>query len=270
MPAPLPYTRQIQLPKGVHAPTALRSKMPKQPGKPTIFNASGILIYTTKEHRFLDVPTSIMPQPPSTTGNPPAAISQAIDHDNDRYSRQILFPGIGATGQHLLASAHVAIVGVGATGAAAASLLARAGVGTLTLIDRDFVEPSNLQRQILFDEADARESLPKAEAARRKIALFNPTIKVHAQIADLTPGNIHELLAGADIILDATDNFETRYLLNDYAVQQSKPWIYAAAIGAYAATMTILPKPDPAASPSTPYSLLPTSCLACIFPKPPS
>lgn len=188
--------------------------------------------------------------------------------DQDRYSRQILFPGIGPTGQQLLASAHVAIIGVGATGAATASLLARAGVGTLTLIDRDFVEPSNLQRQVLFDEADARESLPKAEAARRKIALFNSTITVHPQIADLVPANIHELLSPAHLILDATDNFETRYLINDYAVQQSKPWIYAAAIGAYAATMNILPKPPDDLA--TPYSLLPTSCLACIFPKPPT
>jgi molybdopterin-synthase adenylyltransferase len=196
---------------------------------------------------------------------PPAAKSPITDQD--RYSRQILFPGIGHTGQQLLASAHVAIVGVGATGAATASLLARAGVGTLTLIDRDFVEPSNLQRQVLFDEEDARESLPKAEAARLKIALFNSTITVHSQIADLIPANIHELLAPADLILDATDNFETRYLINDYAVQQSRPWIYAAAIGAYAATMNILPKPEPS---STPCSVLPTACLSCIFPKPPT
>jgi molybdopterin-synthase adenylyltransferase len=189
---------------------------------------------------------------------------------DDRYSRQILFPGIGPAGQQMLAAAHVAIIGCGATGAAAASLLARAGIGTLTLIDRDFVEPSNLQRQVLFDESDALQSLPKAEAARRKIALFNSAITVHPHITDLVPANIHELLAPAHLILDATDNFETRYLINDYAVQQSKPWIYAAAIGAYAATMTILPKPHPASPPSTPYSLLPTSCLACIFPKPPS
>ena len=194
-----------------------------------------------------------------------AATSPAISSD-DRYSRQILFPGIGLTGQQHLASAHVAIVGVGATGAATASLLARAGVGTLTLIDRDFVEPSNLQRQILFDEADALEGLPKAEAARRKIALFNSSVAVHAHIADLIPANIEDLLAPAHLILDATDNFETRYLINDYAVQQSKPWIYAAAIGAYAATMTILPPP---LLPTTNYQL-PTACLACIFPKPPA
>src|SRR5271170_423811 len=162
---------------------------------------------------------------------------------SERYSRQVLFAGIGEAGQERLRAAHIALVGCGATGAATASLLARAGVGTLTLIDRDFVEPSNLQRQVLFDEADARESLPKAEAARRKIALFNSTITVHPQIADLVPANIHELLSPAHLILDATDNFETRYLINDYAVQQSKPWIYAAAIGAYAATMNILPSP---------------------------
>ena len=192
--------------------------------------------------------------------------------DADRYSRQVLFAGIGAAGQQKLALAHVAIVGCGAMGAASASLLARAGVGTLTLIDRDFVEPSNLQRQVLFDEADARDSLPKAEAARRHIAQFNSGITVHAHIADLVPGNIVELLAGADIILDATDNFETRYLINDFAIQQGTPWIYAAAIGAYAATMNILPLAVPPLAPRTsnlePVS--PTACLACIFPKPPS
>ncbi|HZY64237.1 MAG TPA: ThiF family adenylyltransferase [Edaphobacter sp.] len=227
----------------------------------------------------------------------PAALPQAISSD-DRYSRQVLFSGIGAEGQRKLASAHVAVVGVGATGAASASLLGRAGIGTLTLIDRDFVEPSNLQRQVLFDEADALEALPKAEAARRKVALFNSNVRVHAHIADLVPANIAELLGSADLILDATDNFETRYLINDYAVQQAKPWIYAAAIGAYAATMNILPvtadptlskeqseldgadsafaddpvpcslSPVPSASFLVPC--LPSACLACIFPKPPS
>jgi adenylyltransferase/sulfurtransferase len=191
--------------------------------------------------------------------------------DSDRYSRQILFAGIGAPGQQRLAAAHVAIIGCGAMGAASASLLARAGIGTLTLIDRDFVEPSNLQRQMLYDEADARESLPKAAAARRHIARFNSNVTVHAHIADLIPGNIAELLADAEILLDATDNFETRYLINDYAVQQGKPWIYAAAIGAYAATMNILPAEPPTNNqqPAT-NNFLPTACLACIFPKPPT
>ena len=163
-------------------------------------------------------------------------------------------------------------MGVGATGAASASLLARAGVGHLTLIDRDFVEPSNLQRQILFDEADALAALPKAEAARRKIATFNSAVEVEAVIADLVPANIHALLAPADLLLDCTDNFETRYLLNDYAVQQGKPWIYTAAVGAYAATMTILPARNPGA-PRLDFETWvhePTACLSCIFPTPPA
>ena len=192
--------------------------------------------------------------------------------DADRYSRQILFAGIGATGQQQLAQAHVAVIGCGAMGAASASLLARAGIGSLTLIDRDFVEPSNLQRQILYDESDALESLPKAAAARRHIGRFNSNVTVHAHIADLIPSNIAELLSPAHILLDATDNFETRYLINDFAVQQGKPWIYAAAIGAYAATMNILPAGARPLEPRTPNlePVPPTACLACIFPKPPT
>lgn len=174
----------------------------------------------------------------------------------ERYSRQVLFAPIGEGGQEKIGAAHVALVGCGATGAAAAGLLARAGVGTLTIIDRDFVEPSNLQRQVLFDEADALESLPKAEAARRKIALFNSETLVRAHTADLTPGNIHKLLAGSEIILDATDNFETRYLINDYAVEQRMPWIYSASVGSYAVSMSVLPEE--------------TACLACVFPEPPA
>src|SRR6201996_3971142 len=176
--------------------------------------------------------------------------------NTDRYSRQVLFAPIGEAGQQRLASSTVAIVGCGATGAAAATLLARAGVGTLILIDRDFVEESNLQRQVLFDEADAAAATPKAEAARRQIARFNSEIQVRAHVADLVPDNIQPLLGDAALILDATDNFETRYLINDYAVEQGRPWIYAAAVGAYAATMNILPGE--------------TACLACLFPKPPS
>jgi adenylyltransferase/sulfurtransferase len=205
--------------------------------------------------------------------------------DMDRYSRQVLFAPVGEAGQQRLAASTVAIVGCGATGAAAAALLARAGVGSLILIDRDFVEASNLQRQVLFDEADAAAATPKAEAARRQIARFNSGIQVRSHVADLVPDNIHALLGDAQLILDATDNFETRYLINDYAVEQSSPeqsspergrhgspergrqdslergrhfvpWIYAAAVGAYAATMNILPGQ--------------TACLACLFPKPPS
>jgi adenylyltransferase/sulfurtransferase len=208
---------------------------------------------------------------PQPSGHSEPAAKAAID-DQERYSRQILFPGIGPEGQRRLGSSHVAIVGCGATGAAAASLMARAGVGTLTLIDRDFVEPSNLQRQILFDESDALEMLPKAEAARRKIAQFNSGITVHSQVSDLVPENVSTLLSGCDLILDATDNFETRYLINDFAVQQGRPWIYAAAIGAYAATMNVLPVSPAVGTESSLQSAdwSPTACLACLFPKPPS
>ena len=174
---------------------------------------------------------------------------------DERYSRQVLFPPIGREGQQRLATAKVAVIGCGATGSAVVSLLARAGVGELRIIDRDYVEPSNLQRQSLFDEADARESLPKALAAARKIASFNSEIKVYPEVTDLTPENVATLLGGADLLLDATDNFETRYLINDFAVSQAKPWIYTAAVGSYCLTMNIIPGE--------------TACLACIFPQAP-
>ena len=174
---------------------------------------------------------------------------------DERYSRQILFRGIGADGQRKLAAGRVAIVGCGATGSALAGLLARAGVGMLRIIDRDYVEPSNLQRQSLFDENDAAESLPKAIAAARKIAAFNSHIVVEPKVEDLVPANIEALLEGMSLILDGTDNFETRYLINDYAVDRSLPWIYSAAVGSYAVTLNILPGQ--------------TACLACIFPDSP-
>jgi molybdopterin-synthase adenylyltransferase len=174
---------------------------------------------------------------------------------DERYSRQILFRGIGAEGQRRLAAGRVAIVGCGATGSALASLLARAGVGTLRIIDRDYVETSNLQRQSLFDEKDAAESVPKAIAAARKIAAFNSEILVEPRVEDVTPANINTLLEGMDVILDGTDNFETRYLLNDYAVKNSVPWIYAAAVGSYGVTLNVLPAR--------------TACLACLFPDTP-
>ena len=173
----------------------------------------------------------------------------------ERYSRQILFAGVGGEGQQKLAAAKVAVVGCGATGSALSSLLARAGVGTLCLVDRDYVEPSNLQRQSLFDEADASESLPKAIAAARKISAFNSQIVVAPKVDDLVPSNIENLLEGVHLILDGTDNFETRYLINDYAVERAVPWIYCAAVGAYAVTLNILPAQ--------------TACLACIFPDSP-
>ncbi len=173
----------------------------------------------------------------------------------DRYSRQILFRPVGAEGQRRLGEARVVVVGCGATGSAVAALLARAGIGHLGIIDRDYVEPSNLQRQSLFDEADAAESLPKAVAAQRKLAAFNSEIEVRGEVADLRPENIGTLLSGAHLVLDATDNFETRYLVNDFCVKNRLPWIYAAAVGSYGVTMNILPGE--------------TACLSCVFPAAP-
>jgi|SRR5579871_561894 len=173
----------------------------------------------------------------------------------ERYSRQVLFAPIGESGQRRLAQTRVAVVGCGATGSALASLLARAGIGYLRVIDRDYVEPSNLQRQVLFDEADAAEALPKAVAAARKIAAFNSEITVDPHAADLTPDNIEDLLSDVDILLDGTDNFETRYLINDFAVSKGLPWIYAAGVASYAVTMNVLPGE--------------TACLACMFPDSP-
>ena len=174
---------------------------------------------------------------------------------DERYSRQVLFRGIGAEGQRKLTASRIAIVGCGATGSALASLLARAGVGTIRIIDRDYVEASNLQRQSLFDEADAAESLPKAIAAARKIAAFNSEIVIEPHVADLTPGNVEVLVGSVQLILDGTDNFETRYLINDFSVKNSLPWIYTAAVASYGVTLNVLPGK--------------TACLACIFSDPP-
>lgn len=174
----------------------------------------------------------------------------------ERYSRQMLFAGIGPKGQGRLLDSRVAIVGCGATGSALVSLLARAGVGTLRIIDRDYVEQSNLQRQTLFDEKDAAESVPKAIAAALKISSFNSQSVAEPHASDLTPENIEELLGSMQLILDGTDNFETRYLINDYAVKNSLPWIYTAAVGSYAATMNVIPGD--------------TACLACIFSESPT
>ena len=169
---------------------------------------------------------------------------------HEKYSRQVLFSGIGEEGQARLLASRAVIVGCGAIGAATANLLARAGVGRLRIVDRDFVEPSNLQRQTLFDESDAFLALPKAVAAERKLRSINSSIAVEGMVADLNPRNTPELLADFDIILDGTDNFETRFLINDFAVSSGIPWIYAAAVASYGLTMTILPGL--------------TACLACL------
>ncbi|HXT72404.1 MAG TPA: ThiF family adenylyltransferase [Candidatus Angelobacter sp.] len=169
----------------------------------------------------------------------------------EKYSRQILFAGIGEEGQQRLLQSSAVLVGCGALGTVAANLLVRAGVGRLRIIDRDFVELSNLQRQTLFEESDARESLPKAVAAQRRLAAINSDAAVEPVVADLNPENARELLSGFPLILDGTDNFETRLLINDAAIALGVPWIYAAAVASYGLTFTILPGE--------------TACLACLL-----
>lgn len=170
---------------------------------------------------------------------------------NGRYSRQILFKNIGAAGQEKLRNSRALLIGCGALGAAAAETLARAGVGTLRLVDRDFVEFSNLQRQTLFSEADARERLPKTVAAKKRIREINSEIRVEETVADVNRTNIESLIEDCDVILDGTDNFQTRYLINDACVKHYKTWIYAAAVASYGVTMTVIPGK--------------TVCLRCVF-----
>jgi len=168
-----------------------------------------------------------------------------------RYSRQILFKGIGPGGQDSLSASKAVVVGCGALGGVQASLLVRAGVGTVRLIDRDFVDESNLQRQILFDENDVKELLPKAIAAERKLKAANSLVKIEGVVDDVTPSSIGRLLNGFDIILDATDNFDARFLINDFAVKEGIPWIYGGCVGAEGMTFPILPGD--------------TACLRCVF-----
>jgi molybdopterin-synthase adenylyltransferase len=174
---------------------------------------------------------------------------------SERYSRQILFAPIGREGQERLARARVVIVGCGALGTAQANALVRAGVGMMRIVDRDFVEESNLQRQLLFTEADAAQNLPKAAAAERHLRRMNSGAVVEGVVMDVDAGTIEALVRGFNLILDGTDNFETRYLINDTAIKLSIPWIYGAAVGSYAATLTVLPGRTP--------------CLACVFPERP-
>jgi molybdopterin-synthase adenylyltransferase len=174
---------------------------------------------------------------------------------SDRYSRQIRFEGLGVIGQERLLASTVAIVGCGALGSFHAGAMARAGVGRLILIDRDYVEISNLQRQWLYDEADVQHGLPKAAAAADHVRAINSACVVDQHIADLIPSNVEELLQGATVILDGCDNFETRYLINDYAVSRGIPWIYGGAVGSYGIVMPVVPGD--------------TACLTCVYPQPP-
>jgi adenylyltransferase/sulfurtransferase len=170
---------------------------------------------------------------------------------NERYSRQVLFPEIGRAGQEKLLNSTVLLVGAGALGASHAEMLSRAGVGRLRIVDRDFVEFTNLQRQTLYKESDAAERLPKAVAAQKRIAEINSDIEVEAVIADINNSNVESLIDGCDVVLDGTDNFQIRYLLNDACVKRGKTWIYGAAVSSYGTTMTIIPGETP--------------CLRCIF-----
>ncbi len=162
-----------------------------------------------------------------------------------RYARQVVFPGIGLAGQRALMEARVTVIGCGATGSVLANHMARAGVGRLRLVDRDFVELSNLQRQMLYDEADVAEMMPKAVAAARKLRAVNSSIEIEPVVADVSPANVEALIADAGVVLDGTDNFATRYLLNDACIKLDKPWIYSGVVASYGMSMTIRPGVTP-------------------------
>src|SRR5215213_7842885 len=174
----------------------------------------------------------------------------------ERYSRQILFDGIGEKGQRRLLDSRAVIIGCGALGTAQAEALARAGVGRLRLVDRDFVEASNLQRQTMFTESDARERLPKAVACARHIQEINAEIETESEIVDVNASNIERLIRDSDVLLDGTDNFATRYLINDACVKHETAWVYGAAVSSYGVTMTVRPRVSP--------------CLRCIFEEAPA
>lgn len=216
-------------------------------GAATVSRSSRLAHHTTRGVRV------------ESAGSPSVADQRA----DPRYHRQMLLEGIGQEGQHRLGESHALIVGCGALGCAAADLLARAGIGRLTIVDRDIVEMTNLQRQVLFDEADARHGVPKAHAAVRRLAQINSSIQLDGQIAEFAPNNA-EQLAGvaddaprprADVILDGTDNYQTRYLLNDLAVRHGIPYLYAGVVATRGMTMAIIPGVSP--------------CLRCLFENPP-
>ncbi len=178
------------------------------------------------------------------------------DRTLQRYARQMLYPRIGEQGQKRLRHSSVTIIGCGALGSVSANTLARAGVGSLRIVDRDFIELNNLQRQVLFDEQDIANGLPKAEAAARKLRRINSAIEIEPVVADANPDNIAAFCRDADVVLDGTDNFETRYLINDLCVQADLPWVYGAVIAAEGLVLPIVPNETP--------------CLRCIWPDPPA
>jgi adenylyltransferase/sulfurtransferase len=171
----------------------------------------------------------------------------------DRYARQVRYRPLGEEGQRRLAHGRAVVCGCGALGSMLANTLVRAGVGAVRIIDRDFVELSNLHRQVLFDEQDAAAGLPKAAAAAEKLRKINSSVAVESVVADLTPANIEEFCRDADVLVDGTDNFETRFLINDAAVSLGLAWVYGGCVGAEGQTMTILPGT--------------TACLRCLLPE---
>jgi adenylyltransferase/sulfurtransferase len=194
----------------------------------------------TDQEKAAETPETVSETPDSTPSLSP-----------ERYSRQVLFPSFGPEGQERLAKSRAVVIGCGGLGTVAAEMLARAGVGSLLVVDRDIVDATNLQRQVLFDEEDARRELPKAEAAGRKLRAINSEIAIETRVADVNPGDVEEIVAGADVVLDGLDNVETRFLLNDACVKHKIPWVYGAAIASAGLTMTILPGRTP--------------CLRCLF-----
>lgn len=177
-------------------------------------------------------------------------------NDQERYIRQIIFQQIGAAGQEKLLASRVVIIGCGANGTVMANTLARAGVGHLVIVDRDFIELNNLQRQVLFDEEDVRRGTPKAAAAADRLRKINPSIRIDGIVADVNAENVEELTDGAALVMDGTDNFETRFLINDACVKHGVPWIYAGAVSSYGMTMTIVPGE--------------TACLRCVYRQAPA
>ena len=178
-----------------------------------------------------------------------------IPAERERYLRQVIFSPLGAAGQDHLLAARVVLIGCGANGTVMANTLARAGVGELVIVDRDFVELNNLQRQVLFDEEDVRRGTPKAIAAAEKLKRVNSSVRIDGVVADVNAENIEELIDGATLVMDGTDNFQTRFLINDACVKHNLPWVYAGAVASYGMTMTIVPHE--------------TACLRCLFNREP-
>jgi len=194
-----------------------------------------------------------------------------MPHDLSRYHRQMLLPGFGEKGQRKLLESTVLVLGCGALGTVAANMLARAGVGHLVIVDRDFIELTNLQRQVLFDEQDVADGIPKAEAAKRKIAQINSQVRVTAIVDDINHTNIERFANGADALVDGLDNFETRYLANECAVKHGIPYLYGGAVGTAGMACTILPhtRNGEAAWESDPAHSKATPCFRCLFEEAP-